>query len=240
MLKAVFFDLDETLLPLDENKFVKVYFKLLYDKVKHLGYFEEASFFEDIMIGVKLMMKNDGSKTNEEVFWHYFIERYGTRIIKDKPLFDDFYVNEFKKLKIVCDENLLAKEIVKYVKSENLKCILSTNPIFPIAGTRTRMSFVGLNDSDFDYITAYENSSFSKPNPKYFEILLNKFNLKPNEVILFGNNVTEDYECAKSAGINCFLVGNYIIGDLKKEINHIKMNEIIPVIKKVFNMSNNV
>ena len=38
MLKAVFFDLDGTLLPLNEEQFVKVYFGSLYLKVKDLGY----------------------------------------------------------------------------------------------------------------------------------------------------------------------------------------------------------
>ena len=50
------------------------------------------------------------------------------------------------------------------------------------------MSYVGLTFDDFDYVTTYENSHNCKPNPQYFIDLLNKFNLKPSEVILFGNN----------------------------------------------------
>lgn len=92
------------------------------------------------------------------------------------------------------------------------------------------MSFIGLNEDDFDYVTTYENTSFAKPNPKYFEMLLNKFNLKPEEVILFANNTTEDYACASKANIKCYLVGNHIIGDVSN-LDLIKMDEIIPVIE---------
>lgn len=230
MLKAVFFDLDGTLLPMDEEKFVRIYFKFLFDHIKHRDYYDEQKFYADIFTGVKLMMKNDGTKTNEEVFWGFFEQEYGPKVLKDKPLFEEFYKNKFKETKFVCEENPLAKDIVSYVRKNNLKCILSTNPIFPQVGTETRMSFIGLNEDDFDYVTTYENTSFAKPNPKYFETLLNKFNLKPEEVILFGNNTTEDYDCASKANIKCYLVGNHIIGDVSN-LDLIKMDEIIPVIE---------
>ena len=115
----------------------------------------------------------------------------------------------------------------------NLLTILSTNPIFPKEGTKTRMSFIGLKESDFDFITTYENSCFCKPNPKYFEMLLKKFNLKSDEVIVFGNNTYEDGECAYSVGIKCYMVGDYIINHPKTihEFEHIKMSDVVNVIK---------
>lgn len=38
MLKAIFFDLDGTLLPMDENEFAKGYFGLLSNKMEKYGY----------------------------------------------------------------------------------------------------------------------------------------------------------------------------------------------------------
>lgn len=233
MIKAVFFDLDGTLLPLNEEEFTKVYFGLLTKKVEALGY-DKEKLIKTIWEGTMLMYKNNGLKTNEEVFWDYFVKVYGEDKLKDKAIFDDFYVNEFKSLKSICKENNYAKEIVNFVKSNNLKCVLSTNPIFPLNGTLTRMGFVGLNKDDFDFVTAYENSSFSKPNPEYFNALLKKFNLKGEEVILFGNNDVEDYLCALKCNIKCYLVGDFLI--LHKDLNLncpiIKMEEVIDVIKE--------
>ncbi len=230
MLKAVFFDLDGTLLPMDEERFVKIYFKFLYEHIKHRGYFEENKFYQDIFTGVKLMMKNDGSKTNEDVFWEFFKNEYGDKVLEDIPLFEEFYINQFKQTKVACEENPLAKDIVSFVKNNNLHCVLSTNPIFPRVGTITRMSFIDLVEDDFDYITAYENSSYAKPNPMYFKTLLDKFELKPDEVILFGNNTKEDFECARQAGIKCYLVGNHIIGNMS-DFDIIDMKDIIPTIQ---------
>ena len=47
MIKAIFFDLDGTLLPLNERKFAKIYFKTLYKKVKFLK-ISKMSFFRKV------------------------------------------------------------------------------------------------------------------------------------------------------------------------------------------------
>ena len=232
MLKAVFFDLDGTLLPLNEKQFVKVYFGSLYLKVKDLGY-DKDLLINTIWKGTDLMYKNDGQKTNEEVFWDYFESVYGKERLKDKAYFDDFYTHEFNNVKQVTSPNPLAKPIVDYVNSKDLMAVLSTNPIFPKDGTVTRMGFVGLKEDDFKFITTYENSHYSKPNPKYFIEIMNKLNLKPEEVILFGNNDYEDYYCALQCGIKCFLVGDYLIlhEDKIKDCPKIKMEDVIPTIE---------
>jgi len=113
MLKAVFFDLDGTLLPLNEDLFIKVYFKQLAKRLCPLGY-EPNKLIDAIWNGTKLMMKNDGSKTNEEVFWSYFKECYGDESIKDKEYIDSFYTNEFKETKNVCEDNPYVKDIIKF------------------------------------------------------------------------------------------------------------------------------
>ena len=233
MIKAIFFDLDGTLLPMDEKEFTNLYFSLLCKKVVPLGY-DPNSLINTIWTGTKLMYKNDGSKTNEKVFWEHFEKTNGKEKLKDKKVFDNFYKNEFYNTKIVCKENPLAKDIVNFCKEKVGKVILSTNPIFPKDGTIARMSFIGLKENDFDYVTAYENSSFCKPNPMYFKDLLNKFNLKPDEVILFGNSIQEDGECASSLGIKVYMVGNNIIPfqEAKNTYEYIKMEDIIPTIEK--------
>lgn len=233
MLKAVFFDLDGTLLPLNEDEFLKMYFKLMSGKMINYG-FEPKALIDNIWNGTKLMYKNDGAKTNEEVFWDYFASVYGKDVLNMKDEFDKFYTNEFKQLIACCEENKLAKEIVDYVNDNNLLCVLSTNPIFPKVGTLTRMGFIGLEESDFEFVTAYENYNFTKPNPMYFKGLLDKYNLKPEEVILFGNNEYEDAWCANQVGIKTYMVGNYLITSdkLEKKVDVLKMEEVIPAILK--------
>lgn len=233
MLKAVFFDLDGTLLPIDETNFVKGYFSLLAKKVIPFGY-EEDKLIKTIWAGTNAMINNDGTRTNEEVFWSVFSSIYGEEKLKDKSIFDEFYSKEFKEAKQFCNENPYAKDIVDFCNSNLDFTILSTNPFFPRVGQQTRLSFIGLKDTDFDYVTDYSNSSFCKPNPMYFQNLLDKFNLNPEEVILFGNNTLEDGDCASNCGIKTYLINGYIINNEKAKGNYerIDMKDIVSTIKK--------
>lgn len=233
MLKAVFFDLDGTLLPLDEEGFLKIYFGLLCKRMAPLGY-DADLLVKTIWDGTKAMYVNDGSLTNEEAFWKVFKNVYGEEKLKDKDYVDAFYTNEFKETKNVCGENPYVKNILDFCYKNNLKVILSTNPIFPKPGTLTRMSFIGLKENDFDYVTTYENSRYCKPNPLYFKELLKKFNLKSDEVIVFGNNTYEDGECALACGMKCYMVGDYVIENPKAQhsFEHINMEQVISKINE--------
>ena len=98
MLKAIFFDLDGTLLPLDEDEFIKAYFGLLCKKFVPLGY-DKDELIAGIWQGTKLMMTNDGKKTNEQVFWDYF---YKNSVKIKKPIIrfsTSFTITNFCKQK---------------------------------------------------------------------------------------------------------------------------------------------
>ena len=110
MIKAVFFDLDGTLLPLNEDDFGKLYFSLLSQKMIPYGY-DQKELISIIWQGTKLMYLNDGKKTNYDVFWEFFANHYGNEKLKDRPIFDSFYTNEFKQTKIACKDNPLAKKV---------------------------------------------------------------------------------------------------------------------------------
>ena len=233
MIKAFFFDLDGTLVPINEKAFIEQYFKLLANKVAPLGY-EPKKLIETVWKGTEAMYKNDGSKTNYQAFWDVFAKVYGQERLKDIPVFNEFYATDFKKLKNYISPNPYASGIVKKAKELAGKVVLATNPIFPLVATETRMGFVGLKPTDFDFVTAYENFSYSKPNPKYFAELLKMFSLKPKEVIMFGNNPYEDGECALKVGIKTYLVGDYIIQGTKAthEFKHIELSEVIKTMEE--------
>ena len=65
-ITTVLFDLDGTLLPMDQEHFVKMYFGLL---AKTLAKEDPEALFKGIWTGTRAMMTNDGSKTNEDAFW---------------------------------------------------------------------------------------------------------------------------------------------------------------------------
>lgn len=208
-MKAILFDMDGTLLPMDEDVFTKGYFKLLAKKLCPFG-IEPQALVDAVWDGTKCMYKNDGSKTNEQVFWDRFSEKTG---LDYKPFYEasnDFYPNEFHQAKVFAQENPLAKVAVEIAHEKAEKVVLATNPLFPMTGQVSRMSWMNLTPSDFDLVTSYENCSFTKPNPKYFEKVCETIGVDPKDCLMIGNSEDEDMHAAAALGIDTFLVEGFV------------------------------
>ncbi len=210
MIKALFFDLDGTLLPISEKEFADRFIELLYKKIKSLDV-NPDKFIAGMQRGLFAMFKNDGQLRNDVVFYQAFNEKYPDISIEMiNSIMNDFYENEFYQLNDVAKENKYAREIIDTARSLVQYVMLTTNPFFPITAIRNRMKFIGLKEEDFDYITTYDNSYYCKPNPLYFIKIMEMYHLSPEEVLVIGNNEREDFYCASKAGIRCILIGNNI------------------------------
>lgn len=208
-MKAILFDLDGTLLPLDEKLFVDIYFTEL-SKVFSEYNIESNKLVEAIWTATHEIIKNDGKRTNEEAFWEKFKSIINIDLLNIKEVLEKFYANEFfTKLKKCSTENNLAKVAVNLAKKNGRKVVLATNPVFPIDAL-VRLKWTGLDIDDFDYVTHYSNSSFSKPNPKYYLDLCKKLNVEPKDCLMIGNDERQDIFAASSAGMNCYLVTDYL------------------------------
>ncbi len=209
MLKYILFDLDGTLLPMDQDTFVKAYFGAIAKKLSNYGY-EPQSLIRAIWAGTEKMIKNDGQVTNEAVFWNYFSSVFGEHVRDDIPLFDDFYKNDFDSVKESCGYSPKAVEIIAKLKSMNLKLVLATNPIFPAVATQKRITWAGLSPENFVLYTTYENSSYSKPSLMYYKGILKELGANPEECLMVGNDVSDDMP-AKDVGIDVFLLTDNLI-----------------------------
>ena len=210
-MQAILFDLDGTLLPMDIDIFTKGYFGLLTKKAAPYGYTPQA-LVDGIWTATKAMVQNDGTMSNSDRFWEAFAARFGQRVYDDIPLFDAFYTHEFKEA--VCYTQPApqkAQSAVELAHAAADKVILATNPIFPLVGVETRLTWLGLHITDFDHITSYENSRFCKPNPLYYEALLNEYGLCAKDCLMVGNDVQEDIEPASAIGLQTYLLTDCMI-----------------------------
>ena len=218
IIKAVLFDLDGTLLPMDQEEFIKAYFGLLAKRLAPLGY-EAEKLYQVLWYGVAAMVKNDGSCVNENAFWKVFTDAYGKESLKDKPFIDDFYEKEFNQVQAVCGFEKAAKEVVEMVKESGKYAVLATNPLFPHTATENRMRWAGLKPEDFVFYTTYENSRYCKPNPKYYEEILQRLDLKPEECVMVGNDFGEDVVPTERLGIQGFLLTDCLIHKGSQDIS---------------------
>lgn len=210
MIDTVLFDLDGTLLPMDQEKFVNAYMGLLAKKMAPYGY-DPKHLIAAVWAGTQAMVENDGKKTNEEVFWADFCHLFGADARKDEPLFAEFYASEFAHTRTVCGFAPEAAEILELLKEKGVTVALATNPLFPEIATRQRIRWAGLEHGDFALVTTYENSRHCKPNPDYYREVLEKLGKTPETCLMVGNDVGEDMLPARSLGMKVFLLTDCLI-----------------------------
>ena len=210
-IKAVLFDLDGTLLPMDQDKFIKRYFKELTTYLFVNGGYEPTKFMESMNKSIGAMMKNDGTKTNEEAFWQVFSSIYGAEKVKsDMLIFERFYLEKFANTNEECFYTDKSRQVVDYLKSKGITVALATNPVFPPIATETRMGWVDLKPEDFAVVTTYDNIGYCKPNPKYYTEIAEELGVSPNECLMVGNDVSDDMS-AQEAGMDVFLLTDCLI-----------------------------
>ena len=219
MITTVLFDLDGTLLPMDQDAFTRGYFKFLAAKLAPHGY-EPKQLVEAIWSGTEAMVRNDGSRTNEAALWDTFVSIYGKKARADEPLFVDFYANEFNQAQSICGHDPRTAEIVHSLQKRGYRVVLATNPIFPRIATENRIRWAGLEPDDFALITTYENSTYCKPNPAYYREILEKLGRKAEECLMVGNDVVED-GAAQRLGIPVFFLTPCLINTQGKDISAI-------------------
>ena len=232
-LKTVLFDLDGTLLPMDQDGLVRKYLTLITARLAKSGY-DPRHLAGVIMHGTEKMVENDGRVSNEEVFWRTFESVYGEGTRSEEPKFNDFYVEEFDLLSDMCQPTPRANECVKKIKESGRSVVLATNPLFPRIATEKRMAWAGLDKNDFILCTTYENSSFCKPNVKYYEEILEKIGATAKECLMVGNDVEEDM-IAEKLGIRVFLLTDSVINRSGTDISkypHGSFDELMEYISK--------
>jgi FMN phosphatase YigB (HAD superfamily) len=208
--KAILFDLDGTLLPMNTGEFVETYFRLLGKKMMEFGY-DPIKFKAGMWKGVEASIRNDGTMLNEERFWLVLNDCMGRDCREDSEVFEAFYRNEYHQAKGVCGFNPAAAEAVKLARQKAEKVILATSPLYPPIAIEGRLSWAGLEVSDFDLVTTYNTERFCKPNPAYYMDIAARFGYAPEECVMIGNDEYEDIWGAGQAGIEGYLVTDDLI-----------------------------
>lgn len=209
MIRAVLFDLDGTLLPMEQEDFIEAYMWEISLRFGAEG-LDPKALVKALWKGTAAMVENDGSASNEEVFWRIFAELLGEEILERRAEFDDFYTREFKRVSRVAVPHGRAAECVSLLKKKGYRLIAATNPLFPRAATLERMSWAGVDPADFELITTYENSTHCKPNLDYYRDILKSSGLEAQECLMVGNDVGEDM-CTARLGMETFLLTEHLI-----------------------------
>lgn len=202
---------------MDQDAFLKAYLGGLARKMAPCGY-DPKALVDGIWAGTGAMVKNDGSAGNDAVFWSCFSKVMGRDCRADEPIFEAFYQNEFQQVRQVCGYDENAAKVIAFLKEKGCRVALATNPLFPAIATCSRVRWAGLRAEDFELITTYENSRHCKPNPAYYQDILEALGEQGENCIMVGNDVGEDM-VARDLGLDVFLLTPCLINRNQADID---------------------
>ncbi len=202
MLKAVLFDLDDTLLGNSMDTFLPAYFEALTRYVGHL--IPHDRLIAELMRGTRGMEANDGAgSTNEEIFASIFYPAIGYERERLEPIFRRFYQHEFPKLQSLTQRRPAARPLVEWAFEQGYRVVVATNPLFPRRPIEHRLEWASVPVDEFDYalVTCYEDMHATKSHPAYYREILERLTVQPNECLMIGDHWEWDILQAASVGI---------------------------------------
>lgn len=214
MIKAVLFDLDDTLLRLNLTAFIVRY---VAGASRLLG---QAARVSTARLGLPYLRSflaidaqdREDSLTNEQLFNQTF--RAASGIPLDDPAIADlidYYEREivpgFAGGVVAARPVEGAREAVDGVWSAGLTCALATNPTFSLACDRARMGWAGVHEDDFALISTVANSTRCKPCAQYYQEFANALGFRLEECLMVGNDATRDF-ARPDCGLRTAYVGH--------------------------------
>jgi FMN phosphatase YigB (HAD superfamily) len=196
MLKAILFDLDNTLILFDEARFYQEYFRRIETRFADLM---PADIFRKRLINAThALLQNNGEMINVEYFMNAFTEQSADRRNRLWNRFLNFYETEYDKIKVnIRLPDDLHETLDKIVRT-GLKLVLASNPIFPLNVQMKRLAWAGLDHFHFDLVTHIENMSFCKPRIEYYLEICRKINEPPQACLMVGNDPINDMIAARA------------------------------------------
>lgn len=204
-IRAFLFDLDDTLLENNMDRFLKGYFGLLAPHVAHLV--PPDRFMPALLAATQVMVDHiDPSVTNQQAFLADFIPRVGQTAEAMLPVFDDFYATKFGSLRNLTRCRPEARAAVQAALDAGCDVVVATNPLFPETAIRQRMEWANVADLPFKLVTSYEVMHSCKPHARYYAEIVERIGRRPDECMMVGDDWGNDIAPAMKAGLQVFWV----------------------------------
>lgn len=234
MKKAIIFDLYGTLIDIHTDEDNPLFWQQM---TLFYGYY--GAHYEDLESAYKEAVKKAVDKEEAEYPDIEILEVFNTLFI-DKGIIVDHgtLLQTATTFRLLSTDYIqlypYAKTLLEILKKSDLKVILLSNA--QNSFTMNELQLLGI-DKEFDRVYISSDYKVSKPDPRFYEVMLEKEHLSVDECVYIGNDHTTDIKGANSIGMdsiylytNCssemdepFECSHKIVpGDLKKVINIVK------------------
>lgn len=201
-LSAVLFDLDDTLLGNNMERFVPRYFQLLYNSMQDTP--GGLAVIGQLWAATEHAMRTaDPARTVQDVLWQALEELSGVRSDVAAPWFDAFYVEQFPLLYAATQPRLIARPLIERCLARGWQVVIATNPVFPRRAVEERLRWAGVPVTELPYalVTTYEIMHATKPHPAYYREILQRIGQEAAACLMVGDDWENDIAPAQALGL---------------------------------------
>lgn len=207
MLKAILFDLDDTLLKTSTDAFLRRYFAMIGRYAAE--FMPPEKLLAELQYCTKMTIQNtDTAVTNHDVFWQCFSTRNNLDIAETEAFFDQFYRQEFPKMRELTRPVPIAPVVVQACLDAGLKVVIATNPLFPAFAIEERLRWAGVPAEAYNFalVTTMDNMHASKPNLAYYREILDVTGVEADTAVMVGDDWERDILPAHAVGMHTYWI----------------------------------
>ncbi|MED0963957.1 HAD-IA family hydrolase [Bacillus paramycoides] len=184
------FDLDDTLL--DRDKAVDKLFSIILEK--YYGDVKQLAAKNEMLQKFKEYDKKNYGHNDKVKVLELFFDEFPPKYRLPSNYIQDFWNNNFPHCFSINQHTI---NIINTIKL-HIKVGIITNG----STQRQKAKIINTNlNSYFDTIIISEESGFSKPDKRIFELALNKLNVQPEDTLFVGDNLEKDIGGCQNANI---------------------------------------
>lgn len=208
MIKAILFDLDNTLIQNSDIQFAATFLERVDSQLRQqLGLPNGAELFRQ---GIKSLAKDrDMITTNAEALVHSLSMTTACDPTQLQFALDTFYADMYSELQAIIQPVAGAAKLLVQLQQKDYRIAITTNPLYPPITIEKRFEWGGLPSADdfpYAFLTHSENTHFVKPSSAYFVEVLARLGYEPDEVLVIGDITKNDILPAIQAGMFTFQI----------------------------------
>lgn len=152
------------------------------------------------------MVKNTGAQTNETAFWERFSRTYGAeKTERDKPLFEEFYADDFQRASVFCPRNDKAAENGRKASTARLPRRARHKSDFPEHRNLRPHPLGRARAGGFRVCNDLRKFRILQAESRLLPGAAQRVRLSPEECLMVGNDAQEDM-IAETTGMKVFLL----------------------------------
>lgn len=205
MIKAVFLDLDNTLLHNPDHQFAKAFLDTLEI------YFQQNISVTNVSRSFRqaiqaLNQHRDLMSTNAQIMVQTLSKLTKLATEQIQELLSGFYEYPYSQLQQYTKPIRNTQKLIRTLLQQDIRVAIATNPLYPQIAILKRLQWAGLEKftEKFAFITHSENMHSAKPKASYYAEAIARVGIEPDETLMIGDSLTNDINPSQKLGIRTF------------------------------------